>query len=318
MRVFNIVVSFVIVSLNIYVSFNHTLELFRAGGFSQNGLFDFLAIDFAAVIAAELVFLMGCVNIVSARVRGIPAGYPAYLTGLLGVSLIVWSNVYTHLNHGAIGVILGVCVPLGIVFSELMFTHAISGGSNTKQTHTHNHKAPHTHDEESTQRESWKQKFTQHIQKLKDSQEAHTLDHTSSHTQDTTHTEQEHENEATHTNTNSHNTQAENSQTHDHIDKQEGLTITHTDSYKATQAHKAKRKAKNHTQSLTRTNNDTQSSHSQNKDSHTTNREVATHTALKWKEREGKFPSIRTLAEEANVSDWTARKVLQELKKKVS
>jgi DNA-binding transcriptional regulator YhcF (GntR family) len=51
---------------------------------------------------------------------------------------------------------------------------------------------------------------------------------------------------------------------------------------------------------------------------HTDPREIAILTAQKYYEREGKYPSIRTLAKEDGVSDWIARTVLKELKKHAS
>jgi predicted nucleic acid-binding protein len=139
MRIFNIVVSFAIVALNIYVSFTHTLTLFRDGGFAQEGLFSFLRIDLAAVIAAELVFFMGCVNIINAHIQHRPAGYPAYLTSGLGVILIGWSNVYAQWEYGFMGFVLGLSVPIGIVLSELMFSHSVSSYQRNQEDDTKSH-----------------------------------------------------------------------------------------------------------------------------------------------------------------------------------
>lgn len=113
-------------TLNIYVSFNHTLTLFQEGGFAQEGLLSFLRIDLAAVIATELVFFMGCVNIINSHIQNRPAGYPAYLTSGLGVILIGWSNVYAQWEYGLMGFVLGLSVPIGIVLSELMFSHSVA------------------------------------------------------------------------------------------------------------------------------------------------------------------------------------------------
>lgn len=133
MRIFNIIVSFAIVALNIYVSFNHTLTLFQDGGFAKEGLLSFLRIDLASVIAAELVFFMGCVNIINSHIQNRPAGYPAYLTSVLGVILIGWSNVYAQWEYGFMGFVLGLSVPVGIVLSELMFSHSIASYHSSKE-----------------------------------------------------------------------------------------------------------------------------------------------------------------------------------------
>lgn len=305
MKVFNITISFAIIALNIYVSFNHTLTLFRAGGFSQGGLLDFLPIDIAAVVAAELVFFMGCVNIIYSRVKNIPAGLPAYLTGGLGVCLIMWSNIYTHTNYGPVGIILGVCVPLGIVFSELMFSHAVTTTQKTSHmVNDQSHEQPHNTQDERTELTQPHTKngggVDSHDKRL-DTQDSHGL---TTNKVSQSHTQQDKTTQSSHTDDKAH--------------KQSG------------NSHRTSQKEKSAPHKMNK------DSHTKNKRSHTKNKRPHTQKDLyaefftiedgytramkisqKHYEIYREYPSIRKLADIADVGDWTARKVKQELKKKV-
>ena len=80
MRFFNIIGAFGVLTCNIIVSYNHSIELFQSGGFHG-------WMAHVAVIGAETTFILGALNIVVARLRGVSPGAPAVLGGLLGVAL---------------------------------------------------------------------------------------------------------------------------------------------------------------------------------------------------------------------------------------
>lgn len=58
MKSINVIGAFTVLLCNIIVSFDHSLELFRAGGFTGS-------LAYVAVIGAEVTFLMGAFNLVS-------------------------------------------------------------------------------------------------------------------------------------------------------------------------------------------------------------------------------------------------------------
>ncbi|WP_044641935.1 hypothetical protein [Risungbinella massiliensis] len=121
MRKINILGAFLVLICNIAVSFHHSLELFRSGGFT-NGL------EYLAVVAAEITFIMGGLNIVASRLAGYSPGLPAYLGGLLGVALVGWSNVSAGWNYGVTGILLGAFTPLSLILSEAILSRAIIQG----------------------------------------------------------------------------------------------------------------------------------------------------------------------------------------------
>lgn len=126
LRVINIIGAFLVLVCNIVVSFNHSLELFRYGGFT-NGL------EYVGVVAAEITFIMGGLNIVSSRLAGYSPGIPAYLGGLLGVALIGWSNISAGWEYGLTGILLGAFTPLSLILSEAILSRAIIQGRKKPQ-----------------------------------------------------------------------------------------------------------------------------------------------------------------------------------------
>src|SRR5690606_30025602 len=100
MKAINIIGAFTVLACNLVVSFSHTLGLFRAGGFSGG-------LEIIATVGVETVFIMGALNIVVARLRGVSPGVPAILGGLLGVALVSWSNVSAGWEYGITGILLG-------------------------------------------------------------------------------------------------------------------------------------------------------------------------------------------------------------------
>lgn len=109
MRGLNIGGALVVLLANLYVSFNHTLDLFRSAGFVGNQAV-------VATIGAEAGFLVGVVNLVVARFKGIRPSWPAKASGALGLFLVGWSNVAAGWPYGLVGVALGLYIP------AMMFT----------------------------------------------------------------------------------------------------------------------------------------------------------------------------------------------------
>ncbi len=115
--ILGIIVSVVIIGLNIYVSFNHTLLLFQSVGFTRDGF-----MDIAAVTAVELTFISSSIiNVVNIknrkpwRQRKVSIG-----VGVSGIALIMWSNIKASYIYGMDGVIIGAVIPLSIVAWEFI------------------------------------------------------------------------------------------------------------------------------------------------------------------------------------------------------
>lgn len=113
----------------VYISFVHSLELFRAYGFEGE-------LAYLGVIAVELTFVSSMLNIVVCRLKQRPAGMPSYIGGLLGVSLVAWSNVSATVEYGLPGIVLGLFVPAALVVSESIMSYAVIRGrtADTKRT----------------------------------------------------------------------------------------------------------------------------------------------------------------------------------------
>ena len=95
--------------------------MFRAYGF--NGYLAYLG-----VIAVELTFVSSMLNIIVCRLKERPAGAPSYIGGLLGVSLVAWSNVSATVEYGIPGIVLGLFVPAALVVSEMVMSYAVIRG----------------------------------------------------------------------------------------------------------------------------------------------------------------------------------------------
>lgn len=129
MRVFNALSSLAVMAAVVYISFVHSLELFRAYGFEGE-------LAYLGVIAVELTFVSSMLNIIVCRLKGRPAGAPSYIGGLLGVSLVAWSNVSATVKYGVPGIVLGLFVPAALVVSESIMSYAVIRGrtADTKRT----------------------------------------------------------------------------------------------------------------------------------------------------------------------------------------
>lgn len=123
-KIINIIGAAIVLLANIYVSFNHSIELFRLGGFERE-------IAYMGVIGAEVTFLLGVLNVTVSKLKGEKAGIPAYAGFYLGVSLILWSNIHAGLKAGIIGIILGAVTPASLIVAEAIIGRAILHTSQT-------------------------------------------------------------------------------------------------------------------------------------------------------------------------------------------
>ena len=118
MKLINIIGATIVLLANIYVSFNHSIELFQLGGFTGE-------LAYMGVVGAETTFLLGVLNMVVSKVKGEKAGLPAYAGFYLGVSLILWSNIHAGSKAGIVGIILGAVTPASLIVAEAIIGRAI-------------------------------------------------------------------------------------------------------------------------------------------------------------------------------------------------
>ena len=107
----NILGTATVMLCTIVVSYNHTIELFEAAGYRG-------WMAHVAVIAFELTFFLGGLNVVVARLRGDPLKWPEILGGVLGLFIVGWNNVKAGWPYGFPGVILGGIIPVNLFVSE--------------------------------------------------------------------------------------------------------------------------------------------------------------------------------------------------------
>ena len=127
MRGLNIGGAAIVLLANLYVSFNHTLDLFRSAGFVGDEAV-------VATIGAEAGFLVGVVNLVVARFKGIRPSWPAKASGALGLFLVGWSNVAAGWPYGLVGVALGLYIPAMMFTTEANLGWSLSNKPTANQT----------------------------------------------------------------------------------------------------------------------------------------------------------------------------------------
>lgn len=118
MRALNIVGGSIVLICVVAVSYSHTLALFGMGGFT--GIFQHMA-----VIAVEVTFLLGALNMVVSRFKGRHPGIPAIIGGLFGVGIVGWGNIEAGVNYGIHGVLLGAAIPISLIIAEAILSKAI-------------------------------------------------------------------------------------------------------------------------------------------------------------------------------------------------
>jgi len=115
MRFISVLGGAVVFLCNLYISFFHTLDLFRSGGLTGG-------MEYVAAVGAEIAFFTFAVTIVYARLRRIRPGWPSILGGLLGVSLVGWSNIAAGWSYGLVGILIGIYFPAMLLVVEANLT----------------------------------------------------------------------------------------------------------------------------------------------------------------------------------------------------
>lgn len=126
MNILIITFGFLILSCAIYVSYNHTIELFVVHGTPY-------AHAIAATVTVELIFVLSALIIVVGKLKSRPIGFIGTVGFLYGASISGWANVSYYASHGISGWLIGIAIPLGVLISESMVTKAITEFSNSRK-----------------------------------------------------------------------------------------------------------------------------------------------------------------------------------------
>lgn len=118
---FNIIASLVVMATNIFVSFNHTWELFMSGGLNQT-------LALAATIGCELTFIQSSLNMVVSYLMKRDAGFPVKVMFWLGSALVTWSNIAAGWGSAInvlVGVLLGLVPPVFLLGSKSVLSWSL-------------------------------------------------------------------------------------------------------------------------------------------------------------------------------------------------
>lgn len=110
----------------IYVSYNHTIELFVVHGTPY-------VHAIAATVTVELIFVLSALIIVVGKLKHRPIGFIGTAGFLYGAGISGWANVAYYAQHGISGVLIGIAIPLGVLISESMVTKAITEFSKSRK-----------------------------------------------------------------------------------------------------------------------------------------------------------------------------------------
>ena len=282
MRVFNILGGLGVLLCNIVVSYNHSIELFQSGGFEG-------WMAHVAVIGAETTFILGALNIVVARSRGVSPGAPAILGGLLGVALVSWSNAAAGWSYGLPGILLGLATPASLIVAEAMISKEILHRRSAMEN-----------------LEKGKVEATTEEQKLVENDAEVSISNNLSIPSTTSIPSTSMETESTSPSTSSTTS-----------NKLSGSSASSTSSTPSIpmvkKLEKVEKKEKHHQMEENRAVEREQEKQEGNR----TSTSKAESKAMEIYEQEGRLPGRKRLMEEAGVSEWAARKTLQELRKKV-
>lgn len=282
MRVFNILGGLGVLLCNIVVSYNHSIELFQSGGFEG-------WMAHVAVIGAETTFILGALNIVVARLRGVSPGAPAILGGLLGVALVSWSNAAAGWSYGLPGILLGLATPASLIVAEAMISREI----------LHRRAAMENLEKGKVEATTEERKLVENDVEVSTSnnlsiRSTTSIPSTSMETESTS--------------------PSAPSPTSNKLSGSSANSTPSTPSIPTVKKlEKVERKEKHHQMEENRAVEREQAK--QERKSASTSK--AESVAMEIYEQEGRLPGRKRLMEEAEVSEWEARKILQELRKKV-
>lgn len=126
MRVLNVLSALLVMGCAVWLSVHHTHDLYRSVGFIDKHAW-------VAVLMAEVMFLIGGINVAVARFRNYKPGWPAYTGFFLGLGLVGWSNIASTAEYGLAGWLLGGSIVLVVLIMEMIMTHAVKKKFSTNQ-----------------------------------------------------------------------------------------------------------------------------------------------------------------------------------------
>ena len=277
MRAWSIILGVVIFLCVVSVSFSHTVDLYKRVGFA---LWEAIGIT----IAVETTFFLSGWSILWHRYRGQKPGGPAYAGFLYGVTLVLFSNAaYTVgldvlFENKIAQWVLALSVVLGVLIAESIISKNLLHRED-------GHAGGWSLQDKEKVEEKEVETATKEVEKVSTSSDISTPSTPSKNLSITTPT------------SNPSNSTASNSST----------LSTPTMEKKRVEVEKAKSREENH-QEVEENRSRTLEKVEAGK---------AARKALEIYEREGELPGRRRLMEEAGVSEWEARKTLQELRRKV-
>lgn len=131
----------VVLSCAMFVSFSHTIALFRtvgiAGGFDWLNHWlgvNWIGAELFATIAAEVAFIMGVLGLLDSHVNGVKARWKTHWQELIlffvGLLVVAWSNIGATVGYDFLigqpvkGIILGILIPFFIFGAESVLSKA--------------------------------------------------------------------------------------------------------------------------------------------------------------------------------------------------
>ena len=123
MKGINVLGALISLGCAIYVSFNHTLDLYRSGGYTGK-------LAYAAAIGVEVVFVVGTLNLIIETLNGRPLTWPIIAASALGISVVTWSNVAAGWQYGVTGILLGISTPISVWVAKAMLSKVLADQSN--------------------------------------------------------------------------------------------------------------------------------------------------------------------------------------------
>jgi len=294
MRTWSIILGVVIFLCVVSVSFSHTVDLYKRVGFV---LWEAVGIT----IAVETTFFLSGWSILWHRYRGQKPGGPAYAGFLYGVTLVLFSNAaYTvglnRLFENDIAQwVLALSVVLGVLIAESIISQ------NLAELHRENGERRLQHDG------GWSLQGKEEVEKEKEKVEEPTkeMENVSSpfdaSTPSTSSTPSNNLSITAPT-SNPSNSTASNSSTL-------STPTVEKEKVEVEKVEKVENQEENH--------QEVEENRRPTVETVEVKKEVVEKIALEIYEQEGRLPGRKRLMEEAGVSEWEARKTLQELRKKV-
>lgn len=282
MRTWSIIFGMVIFICVVTVSFSHTVALYERVGFAQ---WEAVLIT----IAVETTFFLSGWSILWHRYRGQKPGGPAYAGFLYGVTLVLFSNAaYTVgldvlFENKTAQWVLALSVVLGVLIAESIISKNLA--ELRREDGDLQHAGGWSLQDKEKVEEKEVETATKEVEKVSTSSDISTPSTPSKNLSITTPT------------SNPSNSTVSNSST----------LSTPTMEKKRVELEKAKSREENH-QEVEENRSRTLEKVEAGK---------AARKALEIYEREGELPGRPRLMEEAGVTEWEARKTLQELRKKV-